>query len=193
MSQFFGGQFFGGTEFFSDTPTTGNFFNGKFFNGDFFGSTAPTDGNYFNGPFYGGGFFGDITTTTTGPVGGAWIETPANRRARKKAEREKRAAWKRLEEDIEEAYAEAMGLPRKKVKPVVSEALAARDPETVKRIAEKLAVSADPAAVRLTQRIDARLQEIEQLGLLIAEIERQAILARIRDEDDAIAMLLLAN
>jgi len=125
--------------------------------------------------------------------GGGWLEPKQVEKARKKAEREKREAWKRLEDDIADAYADATGQPRKKVKPVVSEALAARDPEAVRRLAEKLAVSADPEAVRLTQRIDERLAEIEQLAGLIAEIERQAIIARMIDEDEAIAVLLMVN
>ncbi len=191
MSQFFGGQFFGGTEFFSDTATTGNFFNGKFYNGDFFG-TSSTTGNYFNGPFYNGGFFGDIGGTVA-QRGGGWLEPKQVEKARRKAERDRREAWKRLEDDIADAYADATGQPRKKVKPVVSEALAARDLEAVKRLAERLAVSADPEAVRLTQRIDERLSEIEQLAGLIAEIERQAIIARMIDEDEAIALLMMAN
>jgi hypothetical protein len=113
--------------------------------------------------------------------------------ARRKAEREKREAWRRIEEDIEEAYAKATGKPRKQIKPVVREALAARDPESVKRIAEQLSVSTDPAAVALTQRIDARVSEIEQLVLLIAEVEQAMAFARMRDEDEAIALLLMAN
>jgi hypothetical protein len=131
--------------------------------------------------------------TQTRPVGGAWIEPRQAEKARRKAEREKREAWRRLEEDIEEAYAKATGKPRKQIKPVVREALAARDPESVKRIAEQLSVSTDPAAVALTQRIDARVSEIEQLVLLIAEVEQAMAFARMRDEDEAIALLLMAN
>jgi hypothetical protein len=129
----------------------------------------------------------------SGSIGGAWIEPRQAEKASKKAEREKREAWRRIEEDIEEAYARATGKPRKQVKPVVREALAARDPETVKRIAEQLSVSTDPAAVALTQRIDARVSEIEQLALLIAEVEQAMAFARMRDEDEAIALLLMAD
>lgn len=125
--------------------------------------------------------------------GGGWYERPQAEKARREADRKRREAWKRLEQDIEEAYADATGQPRKKVKPIVREALAARDPETVRRIAERLSVSTDPAATALMARIDERVSEIEQFARLIAEIERDMAIARMRDEEEAIVLLMMAG
>lgn len=168
------------------------FFGGQLFGGNFYGSPA-TDGNYFNGPFFGGGFFGNVTPSQDGPRGGAWIEPRKYEKKRKAYERQTKDKWREIERDIEDAYADATGQPRKKVAPVVREALAARDPETVRRIAEQLSASTDPAAVALTARIGERIAQIEQLAAMIAEVEREMILARMRDEDEAIALLLMAN
>lgn len=128
-----------------------------------------------------------------GPRGGGWVETREARKARKEYEAKRRESWRKLEETIEDAYAQATGQPRKAVKPVVKEALASRDPETVRRLAERLAASADPAAALLVQRIEARLAEISRFAGLIAEIEQEQMLARWRDEEDALALLLMVD
>jgi gas vesicle protein len=126
---------------------------------------------------------------TTPGRGGGWLETPDTSKARRDNERKRRKEWQQLERDIEEAYAEAAGILRAEVKPVVREALAQRNTETVRRIVERLAKSADPAAARLTERIEQRLDSIEQLARQIQDAE----FARMADEDEAIQVLLMVS
>jgi hypothetical protein len=126
------------------------------------------------------------------PRGGAWVETREARQARREYASKRREAWKRLEQDLEDAYAEATGQPRKSVRPAVREALAPRDPQRVKAIAERLVSSGQAEAVELAQRIEARLAEIAELAAMVAQAEQIAAQQRAMDEEDAIIALLLA-
>lgn len=120
---------------------------------------------------------------------GGWLpETREARNKRKTRQRKERAAWDAIERDLAAAYAKAMGIPQETAAEVVAETLAPRDPEIVRRIAEQLAGSPDPAASQLLKQIEARLASLH--GLLAAHVEAQA--ARMRDEEDAILALLLA-
>lgn len=126
------------------------------------------------------------------PTGGGWIEEPDVRTARKERERKRHDAWKRLERDIEDAYAKATGQTRKDVRPVVREALAPRDPERVRAIAEQLVSSGDTRAADLAQRIETRLAEIAQLAAFVEQAQQIAAQQRAIDEENAIIALLLA-
>jgi hypothetical protein len=125
--------------------------------------------------------------------GGAWLETPQVETARRSKEKRQRDIWKSLERTIEEAYADAKGLPRKAVRPEVREALAPRDPARVQAIAAQLAQSGEPSAVRLVNEIEARLAELVAAALVYDRMEQQARVLWQRQEDEAIAVLLLAS
>lgn len=132
-----------------------------------------------------------LTYTAIDTHGGGWVEHPDTRKARKGYERQKRDAWKRLERDLEDAYAEATGQPRKAVRPAVREALSPRDPARVKAIAQQLVSSGDARSAELTKRIEARLAEIAEIAVVM-QAEQIAAQQRAQDEENAIIALLLA-
>lgn len=126
-------------------------------------------------------------------TGGGWVELPETRRARRQYERKRREAWRKLEDAIEEAYAKATGQTRKEVRPVVQEALAQREPARVEAIAAQLATSGDPQAERLVAAIQQRLTELEAAALVYERMQEQARILWRQQEEDAIAILLLAS
>ena len=136
--------------------------------------------------------FQTCTDTQSQSRGGGWLETAETSRARREYERRRREEWRKLEREIEEAYADATGQTRKAVKPIVRKALAEQNPATVERLARQLAQASDPAALALVERIEARLNEIRTVAALLEQLEYNAMLMR-RDEDDAIAVLMMVN
>lgn len=138
------------------------------------------------------GFAPSITARATAARGGGWLETPKIEKARRSAEKRRRNVWETLERTIEDAYAEASGLPRAEVKAQVSEALAERNPARVEAIVEQLAASKDPEAERIARQVEKQIAELERIAnaynwaVIAAQEEWQ------RQEEDAITLLLLA-
>ena len=134
-----------------------------------------------------------LTYVANETAGGGWLEEPDVREARQSKQRRQREIWRAMEQTIEEAYADAKGIPRKVARAEVREALAPRDPARVQAIAASLAQSGDPAAERLIEQITARLAELQAAALVYERMEQQAQILWRQQEEDAIAILLLAS
>ena len=125
--------------------------------------------------------------------GGGWLELDAARRARKANEQRKREIWRSIERTIEEAYATVKDGPRKEVRAEIKQELAPRDPARVAAIAARLAETSDPEALNLVKSLNARLAELEQAALVYDRMEQQARMLWARQNDDAIAVLLMVT
>ena len=153
-------------------------------------------GDAFNGCAFEPTAFNASVCETPAPAartGGGWLEYPEVTRARQSKERRQREIWRSMEQTIEEAYADAKGIPRKVARAEVREALAPRDPARVQAIAASLAQSGDPAAERLMEQITARLAELQAAALVYERMEQQAFALWRAQEEDAIAVLLMVN
>ena len=125
--------------------------------------------------------------------GGGWLELDVTRQARRTAEKRKRDIWRSIERTIEEAYATAKGGPRNELRQEIKQELAPRDPARVAAIAARLAETSDPEALKLVKSLNARLAELEQAALVYDRMEQQARMLWARQNDDAIAVLLMVT
>jgi hypothetical protein len=126
-------------------------------------------------------------------TGGGWVELDVAREARRTAEKRKREIWRSIERTIEEAYATATGGPRKEIRAEVRQELAQRDPARIAVIAARLAETSDPESLKLVKSLNARLAELEQAALVYDRMEQQARMLWARQNDDAIAVLLMVD
>lgn len=117
------------------------------------------------------------------------------RREREEARRKK--AQLKFERGLLESYTKATEQKPEQVKeapaPIKAIAASPRSPARAKAIASKLAQSSDPAADNLIARTETRIKEISAATQTIERLEREAVLERMRDEEEAISILMMVS